>query len=441
MKSLSLYGTAATLLMSLFTLNINQAHATSLNLEQTIALAQKNDFFNQQVSQRSNALSAQHVAVGAWQDPRASLNLMNLPIDTFSLSQEPMTQMSVGIAQMLPRGDSLLINQAKVDVQQQELVWQHAARQSLIALQVQELWLDAVAAEKAIELINSNKALFEQLLEVTKASYTNAIGRIRQQDVIRAELELIQLEERLANEQQKLGSSRARLVSLLQDNLSVFNDTEFDFSSMPALTLWQHHAFKSHQVLVEILQRHPSIKMLLSQQQMLEKNVDLANEAYKPQWGVNASYAFRDSADTGMSRADFFSVGVSVDLPVFTEKRQDQSLNAAKYQVEAAKTQIQLQLKNLIGESRSLYSALQTLAERQIRFDTKLIAQSSEQAEAALTAYTHDDGAFTDVVWARVNVLNIQLASLNVDIQALKTVAKLNALLSPDLGQLKEKLQ
>lgn len=408
---------------------------TTLTLNQAIELAQQRDLWQQQARLQSKALSAREIAAGTLPDPSINISLMNLPMDSFSFSQEAMTQAKLGVAQMLPRGDSLAIAQRKIELERGQLDWQQANRYNQIALTVSELWLDAVAAEGAIQLIEKNKQLFEQLLEVTKASYASALGKVRQQDVIRAELELLQLEERLAGEQQKSANTQARLTSLIQRNDFEYEAIVFDLSALPSLTLGENFKTKSQTQLIELLMAHPSIKVLRKQEKKIEQDIELAKQSYKPQWGFNASYGYRDDASNGMDRADFFSVGVSFDLPVFTDNRQDQQLKAAQSQAEATKTSTQLTIKSLLGQTYAEISNLERLFERQSRYKSQLEKQSSEQAEATLTAYTHDDGNFTDVVWARVNVLNIQLASLNIDIQALKSVAKLNALLQPNLGQ------
>ncbi|MFC0118416.1 TolC family protein [Pseudoalteromonas xiamenensis] len=408
---------------------------TTLTLNQAIELAQQRDLWQQQARLQSKALSAREIAAGTLPDPSINISLMNLPMDSFSFSQEAMTQAKLGVAQMLPRGDSLAIAQRKIELERGQLDWQQANRYNQIALTVSELWLDAVAAEGAIQLIEKNKQLFEQLLEVTKASYASALGKVRQQDVIRAELELLQLEERLAGEQQKSANTQARLTSLIQRNDFEYEAIVFDLSALPSLTLGENFKTKSQTQLIELLMVHPSVKVLHKQEKKIEQDIELAKQSYKPQWSFNASYGYRDDANNGMDRADFFSVGVSFDLPVFTDNRQDQQLKAAQSQAEATKTSTQLTIKSLLGQTYAEISNLERLFERQSRYKSQLEKQSSEQAEATLTAYTHDDGNFTDVVWARVNVLNIQLASLNIDIQALKSVAKLNALLQPNLGQ------
>ncbi|WMN61839.1 TolC family protein (plasmid) [Pseudoalteromonas xiamenensis] len=423
------------LLLSNVIVCTNALAQNTLTLEQAIELAQQRDLWQQQARFQSKALDAREIAAGSLPDPSINFSLMNLPMDSFSFNQEAMTQAKVGVAQMFPRGDSLNIAQRKVALERNQLDWQQANRYNQIALLVSELWLDGVAADGAILLIEKNKQLFEQLMEVTKASYASALGKVRQQDVIRAELELLQLEERLASEQQKRANIHARLTSLIQRNDFTFEDVKFDFSVLPALKLGERIKTKSQEELLSLLTVHPTIKALQTQELTVAQDIELAKQNYKPQWGVNASYGYRDDADNGMNRADFFSVGVSFDLPIFTSNRQDQQLQAAQSQAEATKTATQLTIKSLLGQTYAEISNLERLFERQTRYKSQLEKQSSEQAEATLTAYTHDDGNFTDVVWARVNVLNIQLASLNIDIQALKSVAKLNALLQPNLGQ------
>lgn len=418
----------ASLFCILLALNVD---AKSLSLSETVDLALKHDLWTLQAKQKKQGLAAEQIAAGTLPDPSLKLSLMNLPTDSFSFNQEAMTQLQVGVAQMLPRGDSLQIAQDKLALQQTEIDWLQAERQNQITLLVKELWLDGVAASQAITLINQNKLLFEQLLDVTKANYASAIGKVRQQNVIRAELELVQLDERIANEQQKLDSITARLTSLVQDTDVSFAQVDFDFSALPAITVKDKALLSEQNQLIARLNQHPRIKALDLQTEQMQKNKAMAEQSYKPAWGVNASYGYRDDADNGMSRADFFSVGVSVDLPLFTDKRQDQKVNSAIAQTEAAKTNVRLQLKTLLGQTHAELANLKRLFERQQRFNQTLLQQSAEQAEAALTAYTHDDGAFTDVVWARVNVLNMQLAALNIDIQALKSAARLNSLIDP----------
>jgi hypothetical protein len=50
----------------------------------------------------------------------------------------------------------------------------------------------------------------------------------------------------------------------------------------------------------------------------------------------------------------------------------------------------------------------------------------NEQAEASLAAYTHDDGDFSEVVRARIAVLNARIDALDIEVERLKSISQLN---------------
>ncbi|MGB1702771.1 MAG: hypothetical protein ACPHFR_06585, partial [Cycloclasticus sp.] len=52
-----------------------------------------------QMKERYKAMSEVPSQVGSLPDPMVSFNAMNFPTDTFSRSQEPMTQLQIGVSQ------------------------------------------------------------------------------------------------------------------------------------------------------------------------------------------------------------------------------------------------------------------------------------------------------------------------------------------------------
>jgi len=49
-----------------------------------------------------------------------------------------------------------------------------------------------------------------------------------------------------------------------------------------------------------------------------------------------------------------------------------------------------------------------------------------DQAEASLTAYTNDDGDFSEVVRSRIAELNASIDSLGINVQRQKSIIQLN---------------
>jgi len=400
------------------------AHAEQrVSLEQAIVIAQQNDPWLQGSRLKQDAVEHRSVAVGALPDPSINVALMNMPSDSFEFDQEGMTQFKVGVSQMFPRGDTRAIKARQLQIDASKFPLLRQDRKAKIRAQVTERWLDAYSAQKTIALIESNRSLFEQMAEIAKANYSNTVGKTRQQDVIRAQLELVQLKDRLTAEKQKLHTAHAQLNEWLLDDYVV--DSALPVISMPKWVGATAQPYSRNDLGLE-LANHPRIMAVELKRQRFEKGVELEKQQYKPQWGVNASYGYRGDMPSGADRADLLSIGVTFDLPVFTKNRQDRKVQASVAEVEAVKTEKLLLTKQMIGSLEKEFATLNGLSERQSIYKRQLLQQFHQQAEAALTAYTNDDGSFSEVVRARIAELNARISALHIDVDTLKTKARIN---------------
>jgi len=191
---------------------------------------------------------------------------------------------------------------------------------------------------------------------------------------------------------------------------------------------------RDQQSLAMVLNQHPLILSIEQRIRASQTGIDLAKEKYKPQWGVNASYAYRDDTPDGTSRADFLSMGVSFDVPLFTENRQDQEVSAAVSLSEAIKTDKRLVLREMMSYIQSLYAENERLMERQALYELELLEQMQEQAEASLNAYTNDEGDFAEVVRARIADLNARIDALDISVDLVKTKIQLNYYFDTNAG-------
>ena len=81
--------------------------ANELTLLESEQLALDSDFITREFNTRSASLSERVIADGQLPDPKIKLGIMYMPVDSFDRSQEPMTQLQVGIQQSFPRGRTL----------------------------------------------------------------------------------------------------------------------------------------------------------------------------------------------------------------------------------------------------------------------------------------------------------------------------------------------
>ncbi len=404
--------------------------AQPVGFEQSIQQAIERDIWSLQSEQQQQALLNQSQSIPKLPNPKISVNLMNMPVDSWQFNQEPMSQIVLGVSQAIPRGDTRQIEQ---NLLSQEATAQPVLRQlrkASLRQKIGLLWLDIFLAQANIKIIRANENLFEQMAEIATAHYSSATGNTQQQDVIRAQLEWTQLQDSQFQYEQQRQSAVAELAAWLEQpqlsrvgaELPVVDNTARQFI---------HSINDKQSYLIQRLMLHPQLQSLDIEQKLSEQKIHLNKQAYRPQWQVNASLAHRADSPNGMSRSDFVSFGVSVDLPILNQGSIEHKIKASVYQAEAIKTKKRLLIKQMQGQIHAQLNMLAQLKQRQRLYRSSLLAQFEEQAETALSAYTNDTGDFAEVVRSRVAQLNSQIQALKIDIEILKIWLNLEFYLAP----------
>ncbi|MBL4782854.1 MAG: TolC family protein [Porticoccaceae bacterium] len=412
-----------TIFLALFTsafIPSSWAGQAPLGRQQAIAHAVSHDPWIRGSQLNERALLADSIAASALPDPRLSLGLLNLARDTLDFDQEPMSQFKLGLEQQFPRGDTLKLQRRQKREQSAAHPFLREDRRARVTRQVSLLWFDAFLARQSVALIENKRYLFEQLVDIAHANYTATSGATRQQDVIRAELELSRLNDRLTLLWQGHDAARQALSEWLSEPLGrrALPDT------LVAHELAVLNMDDQRQVLKRVMQ-HPRVLAIERNMASLATGLELARQQYKPQWGINAAYAYRDNAPGGSERADFVSLGLTVDLPLFTANRQDQRVLAASHRRAAIQTERQLLLRELLAGYRRERAELQRLDEREGLFQQYLLPQIQAQADATLAAYTADGGSFAEVMRVRIEELNTNIMALEITVQRQKTLANM----------------
>jgi len=403
---------------ALFLTSLGISAEPILALEDAIDIAIREDPWSAQSIHLQSALLDESVAAGALPDPRITLGAANLPTDTFDTGQEGMTQATIGLSQRFPRGDSRSLARDKMKELAESQSFQRENRQERVVRSVTYLWLELWKAQESIRLIDSNRGLFEQLADVAEAGYTSAVTGSRQQDIIRASLELTRLDDRLTGLHSQLETAQEELGEWVgTDTFRLRVSERIPLNLLARLIDTPPYTSDNSAV------THSSIR---ATDQLIDAgsiDVELARQAYKPEWTVSAQYGYRDQAPNGQDRADLFSIGIGFDLPFFTGNRQDRTVSAAIARVEAAKSDRMLQVRRLKAEARAAAARINRLDDRIMLYQQTLLPQIAEQANAALSAYNNDDGDFAEAVRARIAELNAHVDYIQMTAERAKNWA------------------
>ncbi len=369
----------------------------ALTLGRAQDLAFSTDAGLEQVLQNAEGLRSEAVAQGQLPDPVLTLGALNLPVDTFDFDQEPMTQLRFGVRQMFPQGDTLSLKKDRLITRAGSLNDDAQTRYLQVRREVRRIWFDVLYSIKAVRILKQDKVLFEQLLDVTRSLYS--VGNVEQQDVLRAELELARLHEKLIKAERLEQQHRAALARWVgwEARRADWPDQIPELQHTPPISarLDRKEVLQNSDDIANALRGHPVIAAMQKRVDEAELDLQLAKTKYKPAWGVEVSYGLRDGENLdGTGRSDFFSAMVTMSMPFFTRLRQDKGVESSTHRMQARSYAVSDRLLEMTGTVEQILERLIQTEERIALFRDELLAKSRHHAKAALTSYQSDTTDF-----------------------------------------------
>jgi outer membrane protein TolC len=389
-------------------------HADELSLVHAQAMALDQDPSLQAVASKREALEEMAVASGQLPDPMLRGGFMSLPTDTWNLGQEPMTQVLVGVSQKFPRGKTRQLRAEQMLEKSSALGETVSDLRLRIALAVREDYFEVLKQRKLAEINTEAIEAFADLADITQDYY--ATGRVQQQDVLRAAVELAKVEDRAQRIAQEEDRARARLETWI--GAAAYRELKTDWPDLGKIPPLD--AIKAQ------LAEHPRIVAMQRQVDAADTGIELADQRYKPEFGIDLAYGGRGGNNPdGSSRSDLFSVMLMMDLPLFNKNRQDRYKSAAVSESSAAAFNRDDMYRRMNSEAAMHAVTLQRQFQRIRLFEESLLPDAEFNAAAALSAYQAALESLTTLMRARIIEYDLQLEYATLRAELLKTKARL----------------
>jgi outer membrane protein TolC len=367
---------------------------------------------------QAQALREQAVADGQLPDPALTLGAESVPVDSFSRSEESMTQLKVGVSQAFPPGATLVYQAARTMHLARAADAEAAARQRSLVRDVREAYLELGYQQAALGVLADTRQVLTDIATITKSLYR--VGSANLQDVLSAQLEQSMLDDR---ERELLAERDAALAGLQRWTGALAGDITVS-ADAPGLATPPTQADLHAQ-----LETHPMIAAASARVAAGQSAVDAARQQYKPTWMVDISYGDRIGREMdGTSRSDLVSAMVTLDLPLFPGKRQDRRVAASVEEAQAMRFARDVVLRDLQRELETDYPRWQRLQERERGYAEQILPAARHNAEAALTAYRNGVTDFTALMRATLAELDSRLQALRTQTDRLQTQARLDYL-------------
>lgn len=376
-------------------------------LNNIIELAVSRDQGLVQLNSQALSLKETGAASATLMDPKIKFGVGGLPVDSFKFDEDAMTNISVGLSQQFSRGATLDLSRKRYGQQAQIVSYQAELRKLDIARSITQLWIELKHLIRTSELTEEMRGLMIEMSQFIETNYS--LGKSEMQDLLYAELQVSQLDEKLQKNRQMQQRIRAQLSEWVEPEY--VREAQLNTSLEPH---WQslldiEKVTKTNSTeYYDVLVTHPKIKAAEQNIQSKVTQVSIAEQSYTPQFGVEVAYAYRQANGmNGQPASDLVSAYLTMDIPLFTEKKQDRKYAAAQHQVGVAKSQKDLLLVQMNTRVNTLISDKHNLEERIQRYQKVLVKQAKERTQAIERGYENNTVQFSELITAARDELMI----------------------------------
>lgn len=420
----------ALLLLPLVALASEDSAAPSevLTLQHALQVAMAGNPALAQAGARASALAEVPAQVGTLPDPVLSLGALNYPTDTFSSTQEAMTQMQIGIGVTLPFPGKLDLREQAANQEAASANQGVEETRLVLARNVSISWWNLFYLDRAIDIVKRNQDLLREFVKIAEAKYRTGQGM--QSDVLLAQVEL----SKLLDSEISLSASRKTQAAVLNGLLGrssvvdvvLPDNVDENLPDAPDIATL-HDAAQ---------QASPMLSAQRSQLDAARTRVDLAKKDFYPDFKLGAAYGFRNGNNpNGSPRANLASLTLSMNLPFIFESRPDHALSQRHAEAMKEEYGLQDKLVQVDSEIEQALANYRASREQALLFKTGIIPQASQTADAMLAAYQVDKVDFLNLIRAQVTRYNYETQYWKVLSSSRQAWARLEAAVGQPLAQ------
>tara|TARA_R110002072_G_scaffold13418_7_gene56181 strand:+ start:6526 stop:7848 length:1323 start_codon:yes stop_codon:yes gene_type:complete len=278
-----------------------------------------------------------------------------------------------------------------------------ASVQNAVIADVASAWYELYYLGQSIEIVRGNRDLVVHLERVARARY--GAGAATHADVIRAQVELGNIENRLAS----LIDRRAPLFSRLN---ALLNRPTTEGFALPTMLAAEPVQYSDDEILAKVALNNPDLRATSFEIEAAYRQRERANKNYLPDITVGMDYiATGDARMPGVAGSgdDVLSATIGFTLPIWRSK-YDAGVKEAEAMIGQQQYVRDQQLNNYHAATVTALFKLRD-AQRQIDlYENALLPKANESLVATQRAYSAGTAPFADTIDAQRVLLNFELS-------------------------------
>ncbi len=333
-------------------------------------------------------------SAGAWADPKVTAGIMNLPLSDTGFDTEAMTSKQFGLMQRIPfPGITSLkerIAAGNAAISSENIV---NYRKSLIR-EISKTYMDLYLVDKSIQVINISLKLMENISKIAGKKYE--VGKGLKQDVLKSQLEESMLRNRLIildRNRKQILTKLSRLLGRGQNTISGKTE-DYKYNELNI----------DQKKLIKISFKHnPEIKAMELAVKRSGDNILLARKKSLPFFEAGAVYSQRNN------RRDFISAQVSVNIPVWKNRKQDKQIEESISVKSEAEYLLENKKNEIIEKINISILKLSEIKERIKLLKEVIIPQSKQIIASSVSDYKVNKSDFLSLLNSQISLYKYEL--------------------------------
>jgi outer membrane protein TolC len=352
---------------------------------------------NPAIQSASHAVEAQRhkvPQVKSLPDPEASVGWMG-NLTPFSVQEgDPSSYRGVGVMQSLPYPGKLKLRGEVASRDVQMAQWERESARRRVAVEVKAAYYEYFFYDRALEITRKNKDLLQKLSSLSEARYR--VGKAMQQDVLKSQVEISLLLQKVTVLEQQRATAQARLNSLMVRPLG---------SPLPPAANVEPAAFPDSldSLNAAATQQDPGLQREMVAVKRSQLSIDMARKDYRPDFAV--AYMFQQRP----LMPDMNGMTFTVNVPVFYKSKQREQLRQAEEETISAERSRDNRANDLQFELKQQYLAAQAAKQLLDLYTKAVVPQASLALESSMSAYQVGNVDFLTMLANFTTVLNYEV--------------------------------
>lgn len=350
-------------------------------------------------------------------DPTASVGWAG-NITPFSVQNgDPSSSRAITVSQQFPYPGKLKLRGEVVSKEVDAANWDYEAVRRRVVLDLKMAYYDYFFQDKAIQTTQRNRDLLQKLASIAEARYR--VGKGIQQDILKSQVEISLLLQKLTVLDQQKKTAQVRLNTLLARDPEASLPPAADLSPAElGVTLDELYA-----------QARSADPALQREQTMVQRSavaVSLAKRDYYPDFSVGYMYQQRPGMPD-MNGATF-----GVNIPIFYRTKQREAVRQATEERLSAERSRDNRQNELNFELKQQFLSAQASNQLLRLYSQGVVPQSSLALESSMSAYQVGNVDFLTVLGNFSTLLNYQVDYYRELANYQSALARIEALVGVD---------